>query len=74
MIESRNQHKLVLLIEQCKDKAELDDQIILLFQINAHLPKSQQLSIPSLITRDYVSKALDMVQDRINLLNVSTAT
>jgi hypothetical protein len=58
--------KLVLLIEQCKGTSSIDDQITLLFQINALLPKSQQLQIPSLITRDYVSKAIGTVQDWLN--------
>ena len=57
---------LCSLIEQCKRTKEIDEKIAILFRINESLPKSQRLRIPSLITWDYVSKALETVQERIS--------
>jgi hypothetical protein len=63
-----------VLIEECKNVINVDDQIVLLFQINNQLPKSQKLCIPSLISRDYISKALDMIQDRLRPVNIPLTT
>jgi hypothetical protein len=38
----------------------------MLHAINSALPKSLQLQMPSLLTNDYVSRALDIVEDRIS--------
>ena len=54
------------LIEKCKSTKEIDDKIAILFRINECLPKSQRLRIPSLISWDYVSKALETVQERMS--------
>lgn len=38
----------------------------MLENINSRLPRSQKLKLPSLITNDYVHKALDMVEERLD--------
>ena len=62
------------LIEKCKSMKEIDDKIAILFRINECLPKSQRLRIPSLISWDYVSTALETVQERIGAKGHATVT
>jgi hypothetical protein len=59
-----------LLIEKCKTSKNIDEQIMILFDINSRLPESQQLRIPSLITGDYVHKAIATIEDSINPISV----
>jgi len=56
---------LVLLIRECRDEHDVDRQIQILENINTRLPRSKKLKIPSLITNDYVHKALDIVEERL---------
>jgi hypothetical protein len=58
-----NWHKISLLIGKCYDEVELDKQIQILYKINSMLSPSFQLYIPSLITDDYVRKALDELHE-----------
>ena len=51
------------LLEKCKSEPELDRKIEMLRTINAMLPSSQQLKIPSLITNDYVYQALYRIEE-----------
>ena len=44
---------------------DVDKQILILNAINFSLPKSLRLKIPSLITNDYIGRALDIIEDRI---------
>ena len=53
------------LIVRCRYERNVDDQISLLNKINENLPKGKRLRIPCLITDDYVSRALDMIEERI---------
>ncbi len=53
------------LIVRCRYERNVDDQISLLNKINENLPKGKRLRIPSLITDDYVSRALDMIEERV---------
>ena len=45
-----NYARIIQLVEQCKTELDLDKKIATLYMINALLPASQQLKIPSLIT------------------------
>ena len=49
----------------CRHQSDVDKQILLLHKINSALPKSLQLQVPSLLTNDYVSRALDIIEERI---------
>lgn len=42
---------------------DVDKQFALLQKINALLPKTNRLSIPSLITDDYIRTALDIIDE-----------
>ena len=61
------------LIAKCRYQSDVDKQIQILHTINSALPKSLRLEMPSLLTNDYVSRALDIIEDRI-LPHVDTAT
>jgi hypothetical protein len=60
-------NQITSLIARCRDQSDVDKQILILHAINSALPKSLQLKMPSLLTNDYVSKALDIIEDRILL-------
>ena len=53
------------LIAGCRYQSDVDKQIQMLHAINSALPKSLQLQMPSLLTNDYVSRALDIIEDRV---------
>ena len=61
------------LIAKCRYQSDVDKQIQILHTINSALPKSLRLQMPSLLTNDYVSRAVDIIEDRI-LPHVDTAT
>jgi hypothetical protein len=61
------------LIARCRYQSDVDKQIRILHTINSALPKSLRLQMPSLLTNDYVSRALDIIEDRI-LPHVDAAT
>ena len=61
------------LIARCRYQSDVDKQIRILHAINSALPKSHRLQMPTLLTNDYVSRALDIIEDRI-LPHVDTAT
>lgn len=54
---------IMKMIEECKSELNIDRKIEILYAINSMLPKSQQLKIPSLITKDYVHIALYRIED-----------
>jgi hypothetical protein len=60
-------NQITSLIAKCRYQRDVDKQILILHAINSALPKSLQLKIPSLLTNDYVSRALDIIEDRILL-------
>ena len=53
------------LIQQCRAETNLDIQINILYRINESLPDSVRIKIPSLLTNDYVSRALDIIEDKL---------
>ena len=65
--------QITSLIAKCRYQNDVDKQIRILHAINSALPKSLRLQMPSLLTNDYVSRALDIIEDRI-LLHIDTAT
>ena len=56
-------HLLTALIQQCRYEIDVDKQFALLQKINSLLPKTNRLSIPSLITDDYIRTALDIIDE-----------
>jgi hypothetical protein len=59
-------NQITSLIATCRNQNDVDQRIRMLHAINSALPKSLQLQMPSLLTNDYVSRALDIVEDRIS--------
>jgi hypothetical protein len=53
------------MIVRCRYERDIDKQIILLREINEKLPKPERLRLPSLMTDDYVSRALDTIEERL---------
>jgi hypothetical protein len=53
------------MIIRCRYERNIDDQISLLIKINSKLPRTRRLRFPSLMTNDYVSKALDIIEERL---------
>ncbi|HVX03463.1 MAG TPA: hypothetical protein VHA09_09955 [Nitrososphaera sp.] len=56
------------LISECRNDADIDRQVSLLIRANAMLPASMQLKIPSLITADYIRKALSEIEEQIEAM------
>ena len=56
-------HLLFTLIQQCRYEMDVDKQFALLQKINSLLPKTSRLSMPSLITDDYIRTALDKIDE-----------
>jgi hypothetical protein len=54
--------KLVELISECRDEGNIDKQVEILREINSWLPESKRIALPSLITDDYVNRALDIAE------------
>lgn len=66
-------NQITSLIAKCRYQNDVDKQIRILHAINSALPKPHRLQMPSLLTNDYVSRALDIIEDKI-LPRVGTAT
>ncbi|MFL6479595.1 MAG: hypothetical protein ACJ70S_00610 [Nitrososphaera sp.] len=58
-------NQVTSLIALCRDQSDVDKQITILHAINSGLPMSLRLQMPSLLTNDYVSRALDIIEDRV---------
>ena len=53
------------LIDKCRYETSIDVQINILYQLNESLPEHLRIKIPSLLTNDYIGKAVDIIQDRL---------
>lgn len=64
---------ILSLISKCRyeENDDIDRQIELLNQINSALPKRLSINLPSLITNDYVGKALDIIEERIMKISMT---
>jgi hypothetical protein len=51
-------------IDRCWDEKDVDRQARILIELNAKLPASKQLKIPSFITDDYISYALSKIENQ----------
>ncbi|MEO9320260.1 MAG: hypothetical protein ABI361_06270 [Nitrososphaera sp.] len=58
-----NADLLLALIYKCRSEPYLEERIKKLKELNAGLPTRKRLEIPSLITPDYVNRALDILDD-----------
>jgi hypothetical protein len=53
------------LIDACRSESDLDTQVEVLHRINQGLPEQLQLKMPSFLTNDYVTRALDLIEDKM---------
>ena len=60
------------LIEECNNEQDIDKKIQLFYKINSLLPKPYQVSIPSLITDDYIDTALYRIQQNMQIYSASS--
>src|SRR5437870_7962353 len=56
-------------ISAIREERNLEKRLGMLLDLNGSLPKGIRLDIPSLITNAYVRRALDIIEDRVNLLD-----
>lgn len=54
------------LMDDCYDEPDIDKKVKILYKINSLLPISCRISIPSLITDDYVNTALYRIEKCIH--------
>lgn len=52
-------------IEEIRRESRIDRKVELLLGLNASLPESMRLEIPSLITNDYINFALYKIEERL---------
>jgi hypothetical protein len=53
-------------MDDCYDEPDIDKKVKILYKINSLLPVSSRISIPSLITDDYVNTALYRIEKCIH--------
>lgn len=51
------------LVRRCRYEISLDNQVTMLVEINKTLPAKNRIRLPSLITNDYVARALDVIEE-----------
>lgn len=61
-MDSGTLYDITNLIETCRDETDLDRKLKILLIINAMLPPTKKLHIPSFLTDDYVPRALHEIQ------------
>jgi predicted DNA-binding protein (UPF0278 family) len=57
------------LIEECNNEPDIDNKIQLFYRVNSLLPSPYQVSIPSLITDDYIDTALYRIHQNMQIAN-----
>ena len=57
-MDSGTLYDITNLIDMCRNEPDLDRQLKILLVINAMLPLTKKLHIPSFLTDDYISRAL----------------
>ena len=59
------ERELRTLIDACRSESDFDRQVAALHRINQGLPEPLQLKMPSFLTNDYVTRALDIIEDKM---------
>ena len=60
---------ILKLIEECNNEPDTDKKIQLFYRVNSILPSSYQVSIPSLITDDYIDTTLYRIHQNMQIAN-----
>jgi hypothetical protein len=50
-------------VSMIREETNIDEQVRLLEELNTLLPEERRLLVPSLITNDYVSRAVDIIEE-----------
>jgi hypothetical protein len=50
-------------ISRIRESNDIDEQVKLLEELNAFLPEERKLPLPSLFSRDYISKAANSIEE-----------
>jgi hypothetical protein len=53
------------IIQKCRSEPDPDRQLKILLVINAMLPQTKKLHVPSFLTDDYISRALHEIEKAI---------
>jgi hypothetical protein len=61
-IDASTLYDIVNLIEMCRNERNVDRQLKILLVINAMLPITKKLHIPSVLTDDYIERALHEIE------------
>ena len=56
---------IMKMISECKDERDVDCRAQILYQINSMLPNSHKITVPSLITNDYINMALYRIEESL---------
>jgi hypothetical protein len=59
----KQQEPIPTYIAVIRESNNIDEQVALLQELNRLLPKEKRLSLPSLFTKDYVSKAVNTIEE-----------
>ena len=51
-------------VSMIRNEANIDVQVKLLEELNALLPEERRLSLPSLITDDYIWRAVNIIEEK----------
>ncbi len=61
-MDSGTLYDITNLIEKCRNEPDIDRQLKILLVINAMLPLTKKLHIPSFLTDDYITRALHEIE------------
>ena len=65
-ITIRHHAIIAKLVEDCYEEEDIDKKVQILYKINSLLPKPCSINIPSLITDDYIDRALYRIEKNIH--------
>ncbi len=65
-ITIRHHAIIAKLVEDCYEEEDIDKKVQILYKINSLLPKTCCITIPSLITDDYIDTALYRIEENIH--------
>lgn len=61
-MDAGTHYDIMNLIEKCRNERDFDRQLKILLVINAMLPPTKKLHVPSYLTNDYISRALHEIK------------
>ena len=71
MMALENKFDLIETIKKCNETEDIDKRVELIQQLNELLPLEYKFQLPSFITNDYINRRLDLLEEKISLINMS---